>query len=308
MFITVALLLSSPLARPWLANHIYLGQISPNIWHNPTSVLCWPLAIMLFFSAEAFLRSGRMRQLFAIGALAALSVLAKPNFLMAFAPVYALLAVRRFGISKVWLISQLALLPSVLILGWQLMASFNGNNAMRPGIHIAWMPLAGWRMYSQWISMSLLLSLAFPVSYLLVFRRSLQNRELLLFAWGVMLSALVWTSSFAEVYDRDGAINPDFNFSWGSHLSLFILFLVTAKDMIDNPAAISAIRRSTRTWRIQALPLVVAWCARGQRRLVDFSANDWQGLLLIRKRSKSLCGAMNTVGVHALACRRHAKA
>ena len=125
---------------------------------------------------------------------------------------------------------------------------------MRPGRHIAWMPLSVWRIHSNFIPLSLLFSLAFPLSYLIVFRRSLQNRELLLFAWGVLLCALVWTGCFAEVRNIDGIVDGDFNFSWGSHLSIFVLFLVTAMDMIENPAAISAIGRSSAGVSIARLP------------------------------------------------------
>lgn len=252
--VTAALLLSGPIVRPWSTDPIYLGQISPNVWHNPTSVLCWPLVILLFFAADAFLRSGRLRELVAIGSLAGLSVLAKPNYFLAFAPVYFLLALRRFGVSRVWLLSQLALVSTMALLCWQLTASFDGTHAMRPGLHIAWMPLAGWRIHSNSIPLSLCLSLAFPLSYLLVFWRTVQNRDMLLFAWGVMLSALIWTSCFAEVYDHDGTVNGDFNFSWGSHLSLFVLFLVTAIDMIDNPAAMNAIGRNPLRACIERLP------------------------------------------------------
>lgn len=252
--VTAALMLSAPIVRPWSTNRVYLGQISPNIWHNPTSILCWPLVILLFFAAAAFLRSGRFRELVAVGSLAALSVLAKPNYFLAFAPVYGLLALRRFGVSWVWLLSQVALVPTVMLLYWQLTASFDGPSAMRPGMHIAWMPLSAWRIHSHSIPLSVLFSLAFPLSYWWVFRRRVQNRGLLLFAWGVMLSALVWTSCFAEVRTSDGIVNGDFNFSWGSHLSLFVLFLVTAMDMIDNPAAMSAIGRNSIGGRIATLP------------------------------------------------------
>jgi hypothetical protein len=89
---------------------------------------------------------------------------------------------------------------------------------------------------------------------LIVFRLSLQNRPLLLFAWGVMLSALVWTSCFAEVRNSDGIVNRDFNFSWGAHLSIFVLFLVTAMDMLDNPVAMRAIGRNPTGERITKLP------------------------------------------------------
>ena len=123
-----------------------------------------------------------------------------------------------------------------------------------PDRHIAWLPLAAWHLYTNSIAVSLLFSLAFPLSYLAIFRRSLVNRGLLFFAWAVVLSALVWTAGFAEVHSLDGSVDIDFNFSWGAHLSLFVLFLVTAMDMIDNPAAMAPVRRDPTAARIAALP------------------------------------------------------
>ena len=254
VLVTAALLLSAPIVRPWRTGHVYLGQVSPNVWHNPTSLLCWPLVLLLFFSADDFLRSGRRRTMVAVASLSALSVLAKPNYFLAFAPIYALLGVLRFGVSRVWFVSQAALIPTVLLLCWQLVGSFDGADAMRPGKHIAWMPLVAWHEYSSSIGLSLLFSLAFPLSYLIVFRRSLRNRGLILFAWGVMLSALVWTACFAEVNDLDGAVERDFNFSWGAHLSIFVLFLVTAMDLTDNSAAMSPAGEDPSAGRFVRLP------------------------------------------------------
>jgi hypothetical protein len=250
LVVTAALLVSAPIVRPWWTNRVYLGQISPNVWHNPTSILCWPLAIGLFFAADDFLRSARLRALAAVGVLAALGVLAKPNYFLAFAPVFGLFGLWRFGVSRIWLVSQLALVPTVAILVWQLTASFEGPDAMRAGKHIAWMPFAAWHIYSNSIPVSLAFSFAFPLSYLIVFRRSLANRELLAFAWAVMLAALVWMACFAEIHTSDGRVDGDFNFSWGSYLAAFVLFLVTAADMLANPAALDALaRRPLGGWR-----------------------------------------------------------
>lgn len=253
LIVTGALMLAAPIVRPWLTQRIYLGQISPNVWHNPTIIVCWPLVMLLFFAAAAFLRSGKTRALAAIGVLSAVSVLAKPNYFLAFAPVFTLLAWGRFGFSRQWLLSQAALVPTVLLLVWQVVASFHGPNAMRPDVHIALLPLAAWHINSSSIMVSLAFSLAFPLSYLLIYWHRLQNGKLLLFAWAVMLSALAWTALFAEVHG-DGTVDIDFNFSWGSHLALFVLFVVTAMDMLDNPTAMKAIGPRALGSRIAGLP------------------------------------------------------
>ena len=172
------------------------------------------------------------------------------------------------------------MLPTVGILCWQLLASFNGPDAMRPGLTIALHPLAAWQMYTDSVVISLLVSLAFPLSYLVVFRRSLSNPRLLRFAWCVTASALVWTLCFAEVRTSDGVVDPDFNFSWGSHLSLFVLFLVTAMDMVNNSAAMSAIRRVPTGIRYARIAVVDARRTRGQRRAVPGSPGYWPRVLL----------------------------
>ena len=268
--LTAALMVSAPIVRPWWPNRVYLGQISPNVWHNPTSIVCWPLAILLFTSAAEFLRSGRLRLLLAVSSLAAVSVLAKPNYFLAFAPVFGLLSLKLFGLSRALVLSQLAMLPTVLVLLWQMTASFDGPDAMRPGLHIAWRPLEAWHMYSSSIVVSLAFSLAFPLSYLVVFRRSLVNRNLLVFAWGVLICGLLWTAGFAEVRSADGVVDPDFNFSWGSHLSLYVLFLVTGSTWPRTP------RRWPRSAAIRSAGRSSAcpggcWGARGQRHVLDRS-------------------------------------
>lgn len=238
------LLLAAPVARPWWINRIYLGQISPNVWHNPTSVLCWPLAILLFFAGSEFLRTGRRRMLAAVMLLAAASVLAKPNYFLAFAPVFGLLALSRFGVSRNMMLAAAALLPTVGILVWQLATSFSGPMAMRPDLQIVFRPLAAWHLHSNWIAISLLFSLAYPLAYLAVYRRQLKHRELFVFAWGVMFAALVWAVCFAEVSRVDGHVDFDFNFSWGAHLSLFVLFVVTTIDLVENAPFANAARPS----------------------------------------------------------------
>jgi len=243
LLVSAALLVAAPVVRPWWTNRVYLGQISPNVWHNPTSIVCWPLAIVLFFVADAFLRSGRVRLLVPLGLLSALSVMAKPNYFLAFAPVFGLFALWRFKFSRTLLLSQLVLLPTLLLLAWQLSASFDGEDAMRPERQIAFLPFAAWRIYSDSIVLSLLFSLAFPLSYVVLCRRSLQFRSSLVLAWGVMLSAILWAACFAEVSTVDGAVDNHFNFSWGAHLAIFVLFLVTAMDMLRNPVAMQALRR-----------------------------------------------------------------
>jgi hypothetical protein len=254
-WMALGLVITAPIMRP--KAHIYLGQISSNIWHNPTTMLVWPLALALFFSAWRWLESGRMRELPLIVALSTLSVLAKPNYFLAFAPVFCWSALRRHRFSARGLLGLAALLPAVSVLFWQLTA-FGADEGVRSQYRIAFQPLVEWRAHSRSIPLATLFSLGFPLAYTCLFIRSVARPELLRFAWAVLLCALVWMVCFAEVRLDDGTLLGHFNFSWGAHVSLFILFLVTALDLLSNPeAAAYAGRARSARWRAGAVWLLL---------------------------------------------------
>ena len=90
LFLALALFFVAPLPKWWRPESLYLGQLSPTVWHNPTVIAALPLAVASFW---AFLLPvpRRARDECVAGALIGLSVLAKPNFALAFLPAAGLL-------------------------------------------------------------------------------------------------------------------------------------------------------------------------------------------------------------------------
>lgn len=90
--ISFILLLVGPLYIPWYNEKIYLGQGTPNIWHNPTSLVVKPFAICCFFMVLKLLASIQQKieikrkQYITLSILIFLSVLAKPSFIQGFIP------------------------------------------------------------------------------------------------------------------------------------------------------------------------------------------------------------------------------
>ena len=166
-----------------------------------------------------------------------------------------------------WALTHVVFMPAVAILAWQWIGSYQGSNVLRGERHIAWMPFAVWRLYSSSILVSLLCSLAFPLAYGLLYHRRLQNREMLLFAWGVLGCAILWAACLAEVSTRDGRIDESFNFLWGAHLSVYLVFLATAIDLFNNDSLM--LERSSEQFseHVAKLPWWI-FGACGQRRAV----------------------------------------
>ncbi|NTV79203.1 MAG: NAD(+) synthase, partial [Clostridiales bacterium] len=63
------LIFVSPLINWWNSRWIYIGQISATIWHNPTTILNMPFAILLFYFSVKSLKSLSIKDLISVGIL-----------------------------------------------------------------------------------------------------------------------------------------------------------------------------------------------------------------------------------------------
>lgn len=219
-----------PILNPFRPQDIYLGQIAPNLWHNPTAVFAWPFAIVLFLAALQFLQHRRRRALIAVGILFLLNTIAKPNFVLAFGPVFSIACLYRFGFSRRSLAEQMILAPTVFLLAGQALWMSHAHPGAESTIVIA--PLVAWRNYSRWIPLSILRSIAFPLAYIALRPDRLRDSGRLTLAWFTLGSALAWALLFAE----SGPRTRDFNFIWGAHLALYIVFVATIMDYLSSPA------------------------------------------------------------------------
>lgn len=220
-----------PIITPVRPQDVYLGQVAPNLWHNPTVIFAWPLVILLFFFGLDFLERRRSAILIAVAVLFLLNTVAKPNFVLAFGPVFSVACLYRFGFSRRFLLEQTALVPTVLVLAAQAHWTYShANPATASSIVLA--PLAAWRSRSHWITLSILRSIAFPLAYLILRPDRLRDSARLGMAWLTFGSALAWALLFAE----SGPRLRDFNFLWGAHLALFVLFAATIMDYLCSPS------------------------------------------------------------------------
>lgn len=69
----------------------YLGKFTSTIWHNSTTILMFPIAILMFMKCLELLRSVDNRKLIFIFFLGVLLILSKPSFLFALIPTLPLL-------------------------------------------------------------------------------------------------------------------------------------------------------------------------------------------------------------------------
>ena len=248
--------LSGAIYLPWFNAEPYLGQGSPNAWHNPTTIAVKPLALIVFLLAGAVLRKSSESQFaektpvwkyILIALLLALSNFAKPSFAQIFIPSTVLIMI-------IWLIVYqrknlgvmagmfIACIPSLAIMVVQFVLSFYSENKGASGIRIAPLEVAG--LYTKSIPGSLLLALAFPLLILILDLAGKKARWDDIFAWIMLFTGLCAKLLLAESGERAS----HGNFSWGYLLGLYLVWFCAVRSLIrrgaeDTAAAASGTKK-----------------------------------------------------------------
>jgi hypothetical protein len=222
--LSIALLFLMPIIGLSL-NRIYLGQLPPNVWHNPTTIAAVPFALLLFAYSYRKLNSNNLRDYLVLAGLLVLNLLAKPNYLLAFLPVYYLLQLililKNRDWKRVWgmLIVTLPVVAMLLIQYYFTFASGEG-----PGSGVDFAPFKVWNRYSHNIPLSLLVSVAFPLYYAAAYFKEARADGKVKLSWAIFTIALLEYMFFAEAGER----YSHGNFLWGGVIALYILFLTTS--------------------------------------------------------------------------------
>jgi hypothetical protein len=228
--LAVASLMLVPIVSPSEPEKIYLGQLSPNVWHNPTILVAWPLMLLLFFAGANTLEHGSRRSLPVFAILLVLNAIAKPNAVMVFIPAFAVLALGRVRGARALAWTAVAIVPALLtlVLQWR-WAYAHDSHLTSASSRIVFAPFEAWHLHTKSVLLSTLRSIAFPLAYAALYPGGLRRSTRLGLAWATFLSAWLWVALAAE----SGVRMWNFNFSWGAHLACYILFVATIQDWLQ---------------------------------------------------------------------------
>ena len=240
--LSLALIVVMSLPNWWKPEQLYLDKIVPTIWFNSTAMLTMPFAIWLFFAAIKWFKKDTISNFVWVCLSSLLSVLTKPNYILAFLPVLGLVALvqaafrrNRSGFRNLLLLIGLsALVGGILyIQSTEPVSSgpFGNPNASEESVHIAFAPFGVWRLYSPNIPVSLLLSVAFPLGVILLYYQEVKTDVSVLLAWGVFLVATAQYALLAETGERFA----DANWIWASNIAMYLLFLVSTVVLLAQP-------------------------------------------------------------------------
>ena len=258
---SVLLMLAAPIYLCFFNRNLYLGQGSPNIWHNPTFLMVKAVAFPVLVGFSSLMSSmlagiGNAEEgmagvpwlrvaALALGLLA--TNLAKPCFMQVFFPAFCLLALflvvkhGKRAVRPVCCLS-LVLLPSVLFMGLQYILVFDGNSDSKVAVAF----LKYWRHTTPNAGISFILVSLFP---LLMLVHSVKHRR---FGAG---DALVWLMFVAGVLQKavlieEGRRMWHGNLTWGFMLAIFFVWYFAIDKFISLSRDCAGPRQ--RAWLVAA--------------------------------------------------------
>jgi hypothetical protein len=232
----LALAIAMPLPNWWKFPALYLGQVTPNVWHNPTTIFCLPFALGVFLLSLRALENFSVKIAAGLGCLFVLTVLAKPNFLLAFLPCIAIalnrasevqVSGRRISLPGQLLRFALAFGPPTLVLAQQALQIDVQRGS------IAFDPLTVWLSQTPNIPVSILVGIAFPLFVLIAYWKKMRGEMALLLAWPTLVIAIL---QYAFLSNGWGA-QTDANFGWGMILADHVLFVASCEFLLRQPAS-----------------------------------------------------------------------
>jgi hypothetical protein len=248
----LGLLVAGPITLATIsAKNLYMGYIYPaSAYHNPTTLLLKPLALLSFALTLAALERSVLARagwklVLAASVAAALSALAKPSWLLCFLPGVVLTLFfdsRLRNRWPAWQVVAAVLLGGLGVLAWQYAFLYGHGGAggiiFTPRKYSRYGPLA---------PVKLLFSVAYPLAVLIVFWKQARQSLLLGLAWRTFAVSLLVAYGFSETGPRAGHDN----FGWSAQIALFVLFVASSIAMVG------ALRRQP----ITSLSRFVGWRA-----------------------------------------------
>lgn len=205
---------------PFFSQNKYLGQWSPNIWHNPTMTLLKPFALLGFLGVALFLKDENIFDhvlLILISLCLVVGTYIKPSFIICFLPTIALFSlIYRFKQYRLYFKLFLICLPSILLLIYQFHETYNFNTTesyFHDKIILTWFGVT--KSYTKSLTVSTMLVLAFPLSIFVFVNKHIKQNTPLLLSWILTIVSFFISGIFAE----------QGKFGWGAFISSYIICL-----------------------------------------------------------------------------------
>jgi len=238
--ITIGLFFCYAIPEPFTLffhKHMYFGKFVPIVWHNSTTILLFPFALLLFIEQLKVLNPlyiVNYKNILVINMLVVINIFIKPSFIFVYAPVtfiFLLSRINKGEIKKSLLILTPIFTSIVFILGQYFMIYIleeGSFNIEKSGVALSY----PFEVLIQWIPIwylpiSFALSFALPI-YTIVKFKSIWKYRPFCYAFFLLIAGLIISAFLKETGPR---LN-DGNFFWQNIICTYLLFLTSISFLI----------------------------------------------------------------------------
>jgi hypothetical protein len=233
---TVALLLVWPIPLLFpLDQHLQIGYLGiSNQLNSPTQVILKPIALLLFVYAVRVFNPPKNHTFKTSAAilflLTILSTIAKPSYIICLLPAMTITSGYMYCTKQPfnWRLFVIGILmPALIILGWQYLATYTSLRIFSRPAGITFIPLGVYSLYPSWLLPKFLLSILYPLIVTGLYFKSAINDLYLRFAWLNFLIGVVYSYTLVETVSMQSG-----NIAWSGQITSFILFVTTTIFLI----------------------------------------------------------------------------
>lgn len=218
----------------WEGSQLYLGKISPTIWHNGSSIFVFPFCFLLFQSTLRWLDRGKKIEILKIIVISFFILLIKPNYLFCFIPSLPIfLLIQRSSKSRfLHSIFISTVLFILVMLSKYVIYDLNDVSSIFYNFHskdkVILSPFLVWNHFAESPVLDMLSSFVFVICAFLFFWKNLiQVPEVVFSSLNLGIGILIYLL-FAE----SGPSWIDGNFFWQLPITLFIVLLTILKKLV----------------------------------------------------------------------------
>lgn len=219
---------------------MYLGKIVPVVWHNSTSILLFPFALLLFWKQLQLIigkHKNTTKNIITLVFLIFLNVIIKPSFIFVFIPATFLIFVQSFLIKKIkfrelfFQISPLLFGLLLIILSSSLIYLFQYGSFQSESSSIGINLFFTYKLFYPlvYFPVALLFSLFLPIISIFFYTNILKFKP---FSYAFIL--LFISILISVVFVESGPRLYHMNFLWQNIFSSYLLFLTNLIFLFNN--------------------------------------------------------------------------
>lgn len=228
-FIAIALMFITPIYVPFFNPHVYLGQISSTVWHNPTNNAVKGFTLLIAILVVRLMNSYKETDKFVgkqeiiIAVLCVFTLFIKPSAMQILIPsiglfiLYKWLFAKEISTRLFFIYVMILSIPTLIILQQTVSIFFSSTVTQNATRNVQFVLFGFWKQFTPNVYISCLISIAFPLFVLIAYYKEAIKDDF------YILSLICFVVGYIEsIILYDGQTG---NFTWGVQLGLFLWFI-----------------------------------------------------------------------------------